>query len=835
MSAQRILNVNDHEATRYGLSRALKAAGYSVLEAEDGRSALERLREQPDLILLDVHLPDVDGFELAQRIRTLSAPGWIPIVHISSVYVQSHEVVRGLEGGADAYLVSPIDPTVLVATLKALLRAKHEREARVEVEVMAAELALRRDELTAMNLALQREVQERKHAEALVEGHNRLLEMLACGTPLTDVLIAVCRQIEQQLPGRHCAVSLVSDGGTQLRLVAAPTLPEAYVVVAARGLTIGPQNGCCGTAVYRRAVVEVADIATDPLCEGCRELAGSHGFHAGWSQPLVDSTGEIVGSLAVLGREVGLPDPRQRDLIGRFCQLAAMAIERERAAEERRNSEERYRLIVETSWEGIWTVDRDGRITYVNRRMADLLGYTREEILGRAKLDFVPPQDHEARGAAWARRQRGVAEQDEVRLRHKDGSDVWTLCSISPAYDPNGEFAGALSMHMDITEQKRLEGQLHQAQKLEALGRLAGGVAHDFNNMLAIINGYAAMLLAPGSRGLSISEGLQNIAKAGNRAAGLTRQLLAFSRRQHLEPRVLDLAAIIDEMSDMLRRVIGEHIELRQECRPGVGLVRVDPSQAEQCLLNLVVNARDAMPHGGRVTMELSGVELREGLLVVGGDIPPGSYVVLSVRDTGCGIGADALSRIFDPFFSTKGENGTGLGLSTVYGIVKQSGGHIHVVSEEGAGATFELYFPRCEQPVEPADLPESVDPGTGNETILLVEDEDMVRGLLMAVLPSLGYSVLQAADGPQALRVAAQHAGPIHLLLTDVVMPGGMSGSDVSRELTILRPEMRTLYMSGYTEDSAVRQEVVRQGAALLHKPFSTTALGSRIREVLS
>jgi signal transduction histidine kinase/CheY-like chemotaxis protein len=388
----------------------------------------------------------------------------------------------------------------------------------------------------------------------------------------------------------------------------------------------------------------------------------------------------------------------------------------------------------------------------------------------------------------------------------------------------------------DITERRRLEEQLRQAQKMEAVGRLAAGVAHDFNNLLTIVIGYSDLALQRLSAGNRMRPPLEEIKRAGERAAWLTRQLLAFSRKQMLQPQILDLSSLLTNVEQMLQRVIGEDIELVMHLPPGLGRVKADPGQVEQVIMNLAVNARDAMPQGGQLTVEAANVELDSRYANRHQSVVPGHYVMVAMTDTGIGMDAKTQAHIFEPFFTTKEPSkGTGLGLSTVYGIVKQSGGNIWVYSEPGKGTTFKVYLPRIDQPVEgiaPGE-PDVAELSQGSETILLVEDEKAVRCLAREVLECRGFHVLESEGVVEALRVGERHKEHIHLLLTDVVMPE-MSGRELAGHLAPLHPEMKVLYMSGYADNAVVHNGLLAPGTALLQKPFTAQALTRKVREVL-
>jgi two-component system cell cycle sensor histidine kinase/response regulator CckA len=515
--------------------------------------------------------------------------------------------------------------------------------------------------------------------------------------------------------------------------------------------------------------------------------------------------------------------------------IARDITERKNAEKELRKSEERFRRLFDSNTIGITIADLAGRTLEANDAYLAMLGYAREELLsGEIRWDaLTPPEYRDKDHAALAELQRtGAATPWEKEMFRKDGSRVPVLIGVAML---EASEASCIAYVVDLTERRRLERQFLQAQKMEAVGTLAGGVAHDFNNLLTVILGYSDLLAAKlGPRSLAIGD-LDEIRAAGERAAALTRQLLAFSRQQVLERKVLDLNDLIANVEKMLRRLIGEDIELVTALEPALRSVFADAGQLEQVIMNLAVNARDAMPRGGRLTIETTEVILDENHASQYVGVKPGPHVMLCVSDTGTGMDKATQARMFEPFFTTKEQGkGTGLGLATVFGIVQQSGGSVWVYSEVGKGTTFKIYLPFVEEALEaeqvPAPEPVSL---AGSETVLLVEDEAAVRALSRAILESYGYTVLEAAGGEDALDVARHYLKPIHLILTDVVMPR-MGGSDLASRLASLRPGVPVLYMSGYTDDAVFRHGLLDKGRMFLQKPFTPETLARKVREAL-
>ena len=506
-----------------------------------------------------------------------------------------------------------------------------------------------------------------------------------------------------------------------------------------------------------------------------------------------------------------------------------------------RVNERRFRALVEESWDAIALFAADGTIVYGSPATTRLLGYDLSEFVGRNAMEFIHPDD---RAGLLLRLEEVTANprsrlQVAARVQHKNGH--WRhLEGVLTNLLDDPSVAAIVNNYRDVTDRRILEEQIALSQKMEAIGRLAGGVAHDFNNILTAIGGYADLLLADLPADDTRRHDIEEIHLATERAAALTQQLLAFSRKQVLQPKVISLNALVPGIETMLRRLIGEDILLATVLHPRVGNVRADPGQIEQVIVNLAVNARDAMPQGGRLTIETRNVELDESYVAEHPTVAPGRYVLLAVSDTGVGMDEETKSRIFEPFFTTKVRGkGTGLGLATVYGIVQQTGGHIWPYSERHQGTTMRVYLPRVD---EPADAVEQagerrgpVENLRGTETILLVEDEPPVRAVTRQLLERNGYTVLEAPDGRRALEIVdgASNGTRVDLLLTDVIMPG-MSGRELANQLKARRPDVRVLFMSGYTDDAVVRHGMLEPGLAYLEKPFRPPALLRKVREVL-
>ena len=514
--------------------------------------------------------------------------------------------------------------------------------------------------------------------------------------------------------------------------------------------------------------------------------------------------------------------------------------ERKRTQEILHANEQKFRSLIENSADAIALFDLNGSILYASPSTPRVLGYTPDELVRVKAMELIHHEDRETilRCVRDAEQQPGTAISVEARAWHKDGSLRWVEGTFTNLLEEPG-IRAFVNNYRDITPRKTTEDmlrerdeQLHLSRRLEAVGQLAGGIAHDFNNLLVVINGYADVLLERQMLDELDREKIEGIKRAGDRAASLTHQLLAYSRKQVLQPKTLDLNDVVNNIGTMLERLIGENIQLHLELDPTLGHVTADPGQIEQVLVNLVLNARDAMPNGGRLVIETRNAELSADYASVHPAVKPGNYIQINVSDTGVGMNEETRRRVFEPFFSTKGVGkGTGLGLSTAYGIVKQSGGNIWVYSEPGHGTVFKIYLPQTDHALDNEPRPDTTTASGGSETILVVEDEPMVRQLTREILELQGYTVLEALNGRHALEISPELH--IDLLLTDVIMPE-MGGKELTDHFTVARPGTRVLFMSGYTDDALAHQGVLDDGLALIEKPFSPRSLTRKVREVL-
>jgi PAS domain S-box-containing protein len=669
------------------------------------------------------------------------------------------------------------------------------------------------------------DITERKRAEAERQVTFEIIHGATVTDNLDDLLRLIHQSLQKVLYAENCFVALHDP--------AAGTFYFPFFVDQCDSAPPPQKVGrsCTAYVFHTGRAMLIPQSVFDQLAEqGEVELVGT--ASPSWLGVPLRTPSATIGVLVVQHYE----DERaytERDLefLASVGGQIAMAIERKRVETAQRESEARLRVLIEQLPAVLWTVDNDLRFTSSLGAGLARMGLKPNEVVGMSLPDYFQTTDQGFMPIAAHRR----AIAGEPVTFHIEWAGGSYACHAEPLRAEDGRVQGAICMALDITDRKHLEAQLRQAQKMEAVGRLAGGIAHDFNNLLMVIQGYTELLLERLGVNDPLRRNADQIREASERAASLTRQLLAFSRKQVLAPKVLNMRIVVADMEKMLRRLIGEDVELATLTPPGLWNVKADRSQVEQVILNLAVNARDAMPRGGKLTIETANVELDNSYSHHQAVVAPGRYVMLAVADTGCGMDAETQAHVFEPFFTTKEKGkGTGLGLATVYGVVKQSGGYVWVYSEPGHGTTFKVYLPRVEESVGVEEkAAEAEAPQRGSETILLVEDEKGVRELAREYLVQNGYTVLDAENGARALEIARGHDGPIHLMLTDVVMQG-LSGRELAEKAAKIRPDMKVLFMSGYTDQAVIHHGLLSADTVLLQKPFTLNALATKLRATL-
>lgn len=683
---------------------------------------------------------------------------------------------------------------------------------------------------------------EASRAISRYAAHQRVLEAMALRLPLNQVLSRLVQSIEDASPGSRCAIMLVNDAGTHLTTGAAPNLPDAYNR-AVNGAPIAPDGGSCGTAIWRKQRVIVADIERDPLWAQYRAYALPYGLRASWSTPIIAANGVALGGISVYYSLVREPAAAELSIVDDAVDLACVAIGQARAETAVLRSEAHYRAVVETAPSPIVGLDQYEAVNEWNRAAEQLFGRDRAAILGQhfsrtcltadARVTFERCFDQS--------HAHHIQLSCETEILRPDGSTRWVLWSMSPIVTNSNGVDGLLAIAQDITARmeaeealRRSEHQLRHSQKMEAVGRLAGGIAHDFNNLLTVIQGNAVLALHDAATDTPQHVALSEVCDAATRASALTRQLLAFSRREPVEPTVLDLNAIVDNLRRMLGRLIGEHIQLDTDLATAAMTVVADRTNVEQLLINLVVNARDAMPEGGVLTVATQHVtladEAAEDL-----ELAAGSYVQLTVSDTGVGMDEHTRGRAFEPFFTTKpsGE-GTGIGLATVYAIASRHQGAVDIESLPSIGTTVTLWLPAVDGVA--ASAQENGDHAaqtSGSGTVLLVEDEEAVRHLARRILVAQGYRVLEAANGEEAVQLWPQVSAEVDVVVTDVVMPR-MGGQALVDRLRADRPDLAVVFCSGYSDNLLMPITPDDPRTAFLAKPFTSNGLVERVARLV-
>ena len=964
-----ILVVDDLSPNRKFLVALLGAHGHRLLEAADGREGLDAVRaEHPDLVITDVLMPVIDGYELVRQLRLDPATSGIPVVFYTAHYGEREARSLALSSGVSYVLTKPVDSEVVLKIVGLALAGASETGQTTNASPLTKEFD--RDHLRLITDKLSENAGDLRTANARLRALVNIGLELASERDADRLLHRVCVAARDLFAASYVTLGILDrDERTVRRFLSCGTDATCDVQAADWIQTGDAVTGILATVVIERRSLRGDNPGGDPVK---LQLPARHPEVQAFAAAPISSPSHVYGWICLVGNEGKSFTEDDEDLIlalagqvGRIYELEHEILERHQAELALRHERDRAQRCLDTAEVMLLSLDRDGRVTQINRKGCDLLEWTEKELLGRDFIEKCLPDRTRAafrekfqtviagdlgvvEGAVLARsgeerliEWRNTLERDdaglvigtfssgtditernqaiealrtaEERMRfaleaagvgiwdmdyttgmHRwsetleghyglqpgvfggtfeafvecvhpddracvretigkalmcggdfsiqnraigpDGTVRWLSGSGRVLLGEHGEPVRAIGITQDVTERRRLAEQYQQAQKMEAIGRLAGGVAHDFNNLLTVILGYCELLLADLKPDDPRQADIKEIHKAGASAAGLTRQLLAFSRKQLIEPKVLDLNAVVADMRTMLERLIGDDVRIVLRLRPELAHLKADRGQIEQIVMNLAVNARDAMPKGGTMTIETANAELDLHYARTHLSVVPGPYVVLTVTDTGTGMTPEVQARLFEPFFTTKElGKGTGLGLATVHGIATQNGGTVDVYSELGRGTSFKVYFPIA-NPAEPiVETPALVHRprNSGVQTVLVVEDAAGIRELARNLLERQGYTVLVAANADEALRLFKEN-GSIDVLLTDVVMPGA-SGPELITQLVAQRPGLKVIYMSGYTEETIVRHGVINPGIAFLHKPFTSEALGRKVGDVLA
>jgi PAS domain S-box-containing protein len=836
-----ILIVEDRPVDRQFLSMLLKSAGHTITEASDGvEGLLMARRAPPDLVISDILMPTVDGYEFVRRMRDVPALARTPVIFYTAAYHERDARALARQCGVAEILTKPSEPQIILAKIDAVLASGEHAPM-----PLPAPSEFSRDHLRATSAALQSKLDDFETSEHRMAAMVGLAHEIAAERDARVLLNKACAAAREATLAQHAIIMMLTDRGSAFRRVAASGVDDDVLARMEVAAVDGP---AFARAIAERLPVRLRNPAGRPEAIG---LPASDPLTYSSLVVPIASPSLVYGCLALRNKlgadgfsdrdeEVALALATHAGIAYENAQLYKDLGERSAALEqevaERRRVEARTQLALAVARIGVWELDVAADRLDWSDGMAAIFGLLMTQV--PRTIDEFSALIHAGDRAAFREAlERAVAERTGLvttfRTIWPDGTVHWIGGRARVLDDERS--TRIVGVGIDVTERKSLEEQLRQTEKMEALGRLAGGLAHDFNNLLTVIHGYAELLLptliADDRRRGDVGE----IVSAAERAAALTRQLLAFSRKQVLQPTLLDVNSLVIDLGALVRRVIGEHIELATKLAPVPANVFADAGQVEQILMNLAVNARDAMPQGGRLSIETATVVLDDSNASQRGAVRPGPYVMLAVTDTGIGMDEQTTQRLFEPFFTTKERGrGTGLGLATAYGIVRQSGGHIWVNSEPGRGSTFKVYLPRAGDAATVGRPPDERTAATaGSETVLVVEDEPAVRALARVLLERAGYRVLEARDLRQAEDVLRQPAQRIDLLVTDVIVRGSSGPSLVGR-LSADHPHLRVLYMSGYTDDALVQQAALSPRIVFLQKPFTADGLLCKVREAL-
>jgi PAS domain S-box-containing protein len=829
-----ILIVEDQPTDRKLLATVLTSGGHSVIEATDGADALQSLRQvRPDLVISNILMPTVDGYELVRRIRDTPNLSDVPVIFYTATYHEREATAVALQCGVTAILTKPSPPSEILNTVRTVLEASAAPVAPID------RTRFEREHLEVVSSTLAARIRDIEAGEQRMAAVVAIAQEIIAQRSTPARLTGVCAAAREVTLSRYAVLGLVDPSGSRTT----DLFSSGFDAAASAKLKPPPIKGTpletlLGPARATRLVVSASDAALFGVPIG-RSATTSL-----LAVPLATSA-RVHGWLVLLSK-LGADGFTEEDEVVASTLAAYAAIAHENAqlyeaaqrhADVLSEARERTEFALAAAGMGIWEVDlTEGHVTWSDS-LAPLFGLTPEQAPTTHGEFFerIHPEDRRVIEDSLERVSVDRAELSvEFRAIWPDGTLHWNAGRARVLFD-EGRPVRLLGIAIDIGQQKLLEEQFRQAQKMEAVGQLAGGVAHDFNNLLTAVLGNANLLQEEPDLSDTVRDEITEIVKAAERAAGLTRQLLAFGRKQVLQPTIVDVNALVTDMGHMLRRLIGEHIQLATTLAPDLAPVRADAGQLEQVILNLAINARDAMPTGGRLSIETANVELDESYALTHVSVRPGKYVLLAVSDTGTGMDEDTKTHLFEPFFTTKDRTkGTGLGLATVYGIIKQSNGYIRVYSEKGHGSSFKVHLPvagRVDHVERPGQPPAR--PARGTELLLVVEDEPSVRQLTKILLEKAGYRVLIAANAQEAADLFQRHGDSIALLITDVVMPGP-SGPALLRHLSEQRPGLKVLYMSGYADDAVPAQGALDPDAVFLQKPFTADRLVHKVREAL-
>ena len=798
-----ILIADDNTANLYMLKSLLEGEGYEVVAAQNGRDALEEgLAHPPALIVSDILMPVMDGYALCRAWKSDERLNGIPFVFYTATYTEPKDEKFALGLGADRFLLKPQDPETLLGVVCEVLDAGYVAKL-PSPKPLGEEMEFFRGHNEILFSKLEKKMLD-------LEISNQQLKVLEARYRLSFL------NVSDVIYTTDAHATIINISPSVERILGYK--PQDFI-----GRSVADAMKLLAPQALEKVMAEI-----DRVFKGETILATVHDFFA------KDGSAKVV--------EVGKSPIVQEGVVVGMIAVLRDITDRKRVETELRRSEEKYRHLFQNAGEAVFII-QDSKLKLANPATMAICEYDEEEMLSKPFPEFIHPDNRAMVVDYHTRRLRGedMPQKYAFRVAAKSGAVKWvelhaTLVRWEGA-PATLNFMSDVTQHKLVEqEQARLREQLAQAQKMESVGRLAGGVAHDFNNMLNVIMGHTELAMMVVDPVQPVHANLREIRNAAERSADLTRHLLAFARKQTIAPKVLDLNETIGGMLKMLQRMIREDIKLAWSPGSDLWPVKIDPSQIDQILANLCVNARDSIAGVGRITIETSNREFDALYCSCHAGFLPGEYTVLSVSDNGCGMDQETLEKIFEPFFTTKDSGkGTGLGLATIYGIVKQNEGFISVYSEVGQGTTFQIYLPRCRSEKVAAGLSEgpSEAPASGRETILVVEDETEIRNIAQYMLESFGYRVLSAGTAGSALRLAGEYDGQIHLLITDVVMPE-MNGKDLSLELVGMNPGLKVLFMSGYTANVIVHHGVLDEGVSFIQKPFSMRGLAAKVREVL-